>query len=53
MQHAKPEAYRAEADQFRQIAAQHEASGRTRLADQFRDRAADCDERAATLEGDK
>ncbi|MEV6580230.1 hypothetical protein AB0M92_18930 [Streptomyces sp. NPDC051582] len=50
MQHATPEAYRAEAAQYREIADQHEKTGRLRLAEQFRDRADDCDERAAALE---
>ncbi|MFF4644948.1 hypothetical protein [Streptomyces sp. NPDC001389] len=50
MQHATPEAYRAEAREYRQTAAWHEKAGRTALARRFRLMADDCDERAAALE---
>ncbi|MEU3903288.1 hypothetical protein AB0F20_05665 [Streptomyces goshikiensis] len=46
MQHATPDAYRAEARDYREIADRHEKAGRTRLAEQFRERADHCDERA-------
>ncbi|MFK0222195.1 hypothetical protein ACIQWN_28895 [Streptomyces vinaceus] len=50
MQHATPEAFREAASTYREIADNHEKAGRLRLARQFRDRADDCDERAAALE---
>ncbi|MGW4505724.1 hypothetical protein ACWENO_13900 [Streptomyces sp. NPDC004436] len=50
MQHATPDAYRAEARSYREIADQHERAGRTRLAQQFREMADNCDERANELE---
>ncbi|MFJ8016213.1 hypothetical protein [Streptomyces sp. NPDC096339] len=50
MQHATPEAYRAEAREHRRTAAWHEKAGRTSLARRFRDMADDCDQRAAQLE---
>ncbi|MFF7200500.1 hypothetical protein [Streptomyces sp. NPDC008141] len=50
MQHATPEAFRAEAERFRQIADEREAAGRARSAAEYRDCAADCDERANALE---
>ena len=50
MQHATPEADRQEAREHRRTAAWHEKAGRTALARRFRQKADDCDERAAALE---
>ncbi|GAA3267926.1 hypothetical protein [Streptomyces lavendulae] len=53
MQHATPDAYRAEANQYRVIADQHENAGRVHLARQFRERADHCDERADELDASR
>ncbi|WP_159041183.1 hypothetical protein [Streptomyces sp. WM6349] len=53
MQHASPDAYRAEARGYREIADQHERTGRTLLAEQFREMADNCDERANELDTDR
>lgn len=52
MQHATPDAYRAEARRLREVADQREKDGKLRLARQFREMADDCDQRADQLDAD-